>query len=897
MKTSKLLYLLSGVLLTTFLIYSCKDDFSEKDFLTMQANQAATNHQYTMDQILYQAQLARSSDSALAVLQNMLSEELYLMQDSVKYKDQLHQLRHGGLLLSWTIQVQDNHNPLDSVKVYVATTSSISTDSTGTMGYSDANGYVTFNDVPVGRDLVMLSKSGYMTANVAVEFTANQIEAGYDNSSTNNGGTNFLVVRRQESTILPLFSNATGAVATVWGNVVGDFDLTNDAMEPAIGATVQANMDQSLMDAGLIYPTASNSYNGPSIGEQTNGNGNPNQRVLVYTINGGPNVGTATVDSTGHYKMIVPAISDGMCINMVWQSFKKTVHQAMRWDETTGLPLDTPKYMDVTRFFGPDAGAGGLAPIQFVPGASASFPAPDGKGSGFALKFTAKTRSLATWNRGNSAGVGNLGAADINAGEDGFYISTGDAIQYMLVNGGSADFTSAPTITVSAPDSSGTTAKINATIDGKLNNYSVTARGTGYALNDAVTFDDSVKVVDANGNSLTIYVCTFTHTFTTGVTGGQLPTSFFIADTTDAIIATNALLGNYSGLTNITNPTAQNNFRSELLSLGYRVTGFTVTQTGTSGAGTGAKAAVNPALELDGLNLSDGGAGYTKAPTFTFSGGGGSTQPVLMITRFATQYFVDVDNTNTSAYNILPSITMNYQPFSTNLGTESWSTTNTVVFNVTNADQESGNINDKLVIDGSGNIQYYQAYTFWTSVLSVVPPYASVMSAINTQASAFVWVNNLGQVEPSGTALALWDSGSGYTSEFGVTINPSVSGAPGSGAVVQLTNFNHYRTGEVAWTGSYKVVSPGSGYYQSLNFPHESYLDGYLFGGGLNQYTRSDQTYSIFLMSGEDYTLPYQYNEASCITVYPGDTYEVDANYGSGAEGKGTVLYPGWVLN
>ncbi|HLF35947.1 MAG TPA: hypothetical protein VI583_17010, partial [Cyclobacteriaceae bacterium] len=283
MKTKKLLYLISGIVMSAFLVFSCKDDFTEEDFLLMQQEMSQQDFQNRLQELLYQAQLAKTSDSAMAVLQNMLSKELWMFQDSTAYAKQLDQLRNAGLLLSWTIQVQDNRTPVDSVDVNILTAD---IDQGRTLSaVTDANGYVTFMDVTVGRNLVRLNKTGYFSANVAVEFTTNTIQQTY--AATYNN----IVIRRQESSILPIFSSTSTETATITGLATIDLDLTNNTREFApAGTTVRANISDALQDYDLIYPdTYPDDYTGgDAILSQT-------QRVINYNIEGGPNVGVGTV--------------------------------------------------------------------------------------------------------------------------------------------------------------------------------------------------------------------------------------------------------------------------------------------------------------------------------------------------------------------------------------------------------------------------------------------------------------------------------------------------------------------------------------------------------------------------------------------------------------------------
>lgn len=869
MKTSKLLYLLSGVILATFLIYSCKDDFSEKDFLDYQAQQAATNHQFNMDEIILQAQLARSSDSALATLQNMLNQEVFLMQDSVKYKAQLQQLRNAGLLLSWTIQIQEDRKPLDSVQVDIATAD---LDNARTLsGVTDANGYVTFMDVTVGKNLLRLSKSGYMSANAIVEFSPNDYTSVYSGDAYN-----FVALRRQESTILPIFSNSSTATATIKGNVTADIDLTNDAAEPApLGTTVRADISETLQNNDLIWPTTD--------ADQLD----YTQLVQQYSVEGGPNVGVGTVDTAGNYTIIVPTISSGFDVSIIWQNFQHTVKQAVRWDEANGKPLATAAYVDVPRFFGPGSGYyNETAPVQFVPGAWATFPAPTGGGSGFAMTFTAQGRDLGTWTQGTASD----GPDNINSNEDGF---TQSNVQYRLSDGGTGFTTAAPVISITGGGAT-TNATMIANMIGRINSINITNGGDYniadtpllevYVIINGDTFQLAVlqlPAVAADGDPLTTGVLdptTLVNIFDGSNVGVANANGF--DDTPWGFGDDDFYTTEISGFTYDATFTPTANFVTFPANEGV-ITGIIIRATGATT--TDAVATLSASMEIASLTMTGGGAGYTSAPTISATGG--TTAPVILVGRFATQYVAAVDNTATSAYTILPDVEIFVQAFAAAPNSLSWGENNTVAFTVTNTGQnESDDVNNKLVIDGSGNIQFYDAYTYIT-VSSVGVPYALVKEIPTTQASAFVWVNTQGQVNTSGTALAQWDNGTGYTAPFGVTITPTVAGAPGSGAVVELLDFTTYSSGEVQWSGNYKVTNGGSGYLQSLNFPLGPYIDA-LFSGQLTELTRSDVEYSIFVMDGREANLPTD------ITVFPGDTYEVNGYYGSGYLGQGKTFDP-----
>ena len=318
-------------------VLSCKDNFSEEDFLRLQQ------------------QLARQRDSLNAVQQGQ-------------------QAKDAGLLLSWTIQVQDNRKPVQGAQVAVKGGSSDSTQAFSAS--TDADGIVTFTNVPVGREIVRITKTGYLTANLAVEFDANQLIYT---------GSTYMPIRRAESSIIPLFSVTSTETATINGTATVETDLTNSTREKApSGTVIRANISEALQQANLIYPESSD----PSI--------NTTQRILSYAVEGGENIGVGTVDASGNFSLRVPALSEGTQVTFIYDNFQATVKQAVMFDENTGNPI-TPAYASLSRWFGPDY-SGNAAPVQWVPGALAVFPNPPAMATGFAVNnFTALPRDLGTW--------------------------------------------------------------------------------------------------------------------------------------------------------------------------------------------------------------------------------------------------------------------------------------------------------------------------------------------------------------------------------------------------------------------------------------------------------------------------------------------------------------------
>jgi hypothetical protein len=166
------------------------------------------------------------------------------------------------------------------------------------------------------------------------------------------------------------------------------------------------------------------------------------------------------------------------------------------------------------------------------------------------------------------------GAIDLAAGSSGVNISNGGTVTAITRTNAGANYTSKPTLTISAPTTAGGVQAV-ATLDWVTNNgATVQAGGTGYTVGDVLTVVGGTPVVGA----ATLTVATVSAGVITGVT----VTNF----------------GSY--VTTPTNPVS--------------VTG-----------GTGSGATFNLIYSAGNTyTFSNAGSGYIEQPTVTFSGGGGS---------------------------------------------------------------------------------------------------------------------------------------------------------------------------------------------------------------------------------------------------------------------------------
>jgi hypothetical protein len=167
------------------------------------------------------------------------------------------------------------------------------------------------------------------------------------------------------------------------------------------------------------------------------------------------------------------------------------------------------------------------------------------------------------------------GAIDLAAGSSGVNISNGGTVTAITRTASGANYTSKPTLTISAPTTAGGVQAV-ATIDWMTNNgATVQAGGTGYTVGDVLTV---VGGTPFGGGAATLTV--------SAVSSGVVT----------AVTATN--FGSYSTLP--TNPVST-----------------------TGGAGTGCT--LNLIYNMGTtFTFSNAGSGYIEQPTVTFSGGGGS---------------------------------------------------------------------------------------------------------------------------------------------------------------------------------------------------------------------------------------------------------------------------------
>lgn len=471
MKTNKLNLLLILLTLGMFAFSSCQDEFTEEDFLKLQAELSQEN---AIEQLLLQMELARANDSAMAALQH----EINLAYDAYKKEENLDALRQAGLITSYTVKFENDGLPAAGVGITLTTSDAARTFE----GVADASGIATLADVPVGTSVVRISGEGLVPMKGVVSFGA--LTSGVDYVTGFNG--TIYPLGRNESSVLEVFSSGTaaGQMATITGRVTIETDLTNAVPEIPQDITVNA-----------ILTTAS---------DISNNNVSPNVAVtLSFDSN---TIGVGVVDNaTGEYSMPVPARKEGLRFDLTVPTVEATQRLAITTRD--GVLLDAPEYADVQTVFG--ANSGTLDAVPNVPGARAVFTTPAAPGTGVkTTAFTPIARPL-------------VDASIFNFEADNEDINFSGGLGTAMVMTSRGVYKTVPALTISGGSGSGATA--TATVKGYVSGLTVTNRGSGFGDSQPVAI--TIQAVDAdNGPLLALFDVNVTST-----ADGLLPATINLA--------------------------------------------------------------------------------------------------------------------------------------------------------------------------------------------------------------------------------------------------------------------------------------------------------------------------------------------------------------------------------
>ncbi len=427
-------------------LVACKDNFSEQDLLTYQAN--------------------------------ALSKK-----DSLNAAKQVAAMNDAGLLLSYTLQVLDDKTPISGVAVTMTNQSTTAGTATGT---TDANGFATFKSVQIGANTVVISKTGYYAATFIVDFGTPTAGVNYTTTTnTVTGVVTVIPIKKTASNQVPLFASGSGSTstATIKGTVTIETDLTNSTPEIPQGLTIKANL-------------ASVTGNSVAGNGSSTGSGTSNQSTITTYFFNTNAIGTATVDNTtGAYSMIVPAGADGRTLTMIYPVVN--ANQKIGFNKLNGVVGTAQISSTVPAVFGPSTIIGNATydAIPSISGVAATFSpsAPPAAGSGLSGKFTPWPRTL------GSTGV-------INSGGDLATPTQWSNVTYQLTNRG-AGYSTSPTVTLTGGGAT-TQAVLTTSLSGTLINFTITNGGTNYTGNVVFTLQQSIdgtnwyNVYDLNGNGV-----------------------------------------------------------------------------------------------------------------------------------------------------------------------------------------------------------------------------------------------------------------------------------------------------------------------------------------------------------------------------------------------------------
>lgn len=726
------------------------------------------------------------SEEDLLRLQTDLANE----QDSLKQAQATEAFNQAGELLSYSVKIVTNdESPVEGASVILLAASDGGTGDSQSLT-TDANGQVFFDRVVIGGNILTVSSDGHYDISASVDF------------GTITEGDHYQIIEGiiiptpvTESSILPLFSDESGAeLATISGVVSIETDLTNTTSEVPQDLTLQANLSffaSQFGTGGSIFPQ-------------------------IYSFDSDLTIGRADVDNTtGAYSMSVPTTADGITVSLIIPNV--SANQRIAINGRNGIALDRPEYADVPTNFGPNWGTDFSVPS--VPGVIWNFDAPaTAGGEGFDFSYARNGRAITT---------ATVSTAGFQVAAELFGLGQPDII-IQVTNRGSG-YVNSPQMVIT--DASGSEAGAEAHIEFAITGLTIAEAGTLFPASTPVQFD---LIYDVPFNTFVDGVLDVDTTLnTTDLVGALIITTdaagAFTQDAVDAALATA-----------ISNGDAR--FDPDNL---YQTTEWISNlRLVASGIGDDAVITVSSSIgQIYRIDIATGGGGYTD-PSFSFSGGGASTQANIDILEFGTTWLVTLDNSGvTTPYTILPSnIQFEYLDVST--GERDVLLAN----NLSDSDgADQGTILSLLEVSG-GNIQFTdQLTTFATSDFSAQEPNTIIAEPRSTIAA--VDVNGITLDDNGGITSYTLGSitvGEGYTSQFGVTVEPAAVGAPGTGAIVELTGGTLLANGEFQWdTETTNLKDGGAGYLETLN-----QQDFQNYTGTFNATVMSGQTYLFNVIYG-----------------------------------------------
>jgi hypothetical protein len=465
MKLNKLMLALFAIAASAIIFTACKDEFTEEDFLNMQAELArelaATQQQYELEKLETQ----REVQEYLLRLQNQLSND---REDEIALRN-LEALRKSGLITNYSVRVQSDDEPVAGATLTAVTSSS--SNGARQVVTTDANGVAVFTDLVWGGNIITIEATGYLTVEIVVTFSA---PAG----TFTQVGNIIYPVGRNEASEFELFSNDVGAekTATVKGRVTIETDLTNDTPEIPQDLTIKLR---------LTGAAANTNSSGVTINK------------YIFASNA---IGTGVVNNTtGEYTITIPAKASGLAYAIDLPEFE--LNQTVAINRLSSETENNPRLATIATSYGPTLTNSGTVT---VPSAKAVFPSAPAAGDGLAGAIISVVPR--SFNPGN-----------IN------FTSGGEVQQdniVLKINSRGA-YTAIPTVAVIGGGFT-TQAAYTAVVQGWVTGITITNAGTGLPPNTAGNIN--IIAQDATNADLgTVVSIPYTST-----AGGTLPSAIMV---------------------------------------------------------------------------------------------------------------------------------------------------------------------------------------------------------------------------------------------------------------------------------------------------------------------------------------------------------------------------------
>ncbi|WP_435622537.1 carboxypeptidase-like regulatory domain-containing protein [Flagellimonas sp.] len=655
----------------------------------------------------------------------------------------------AGELLSYSVKVVSaNNEPVAGASVTLQAAAQTGEGGDPQTITTDANGEAFFGRAVIGGNILSVSADGFLDITARVDF------------GNISEGRHYQVIDGQvvptpvtESSIVPLLSDGSGdQTATISGVVTIETDLTNSTPEVPQDLTLRASM--------------------PNFANQFNTQGSVD--LEIYSFDSDLGIGTATVDNaTGEYTMSVPATENGLEVELVAPNV--SADQRLAIANRNGEPLDRPEYADIPTNFGPDHNYDG---VPYIPGAIWTFPEPPAAGQGFDFTFERLGRGITT---------GLLfDMHDLLTPSELF----GGGIDDMILHATSlgSGYTNSPNLTIVDLDGSGSGAFAEAHIEFAITGLTLTDAGSGFPAFTPIDFTLRYDEIEYEPNEEGELVPTETSQGVTELVEIlTITTDDFGAITQDAVnealqeAITNKVIG-FDPENLRESPDWMSNLR--LVSV-------------VGPQDTDAVIVVNAAIgQVYQFRIIEAGNDYTN-PSFVFSGGGASEQANINVLEFGTRWKMIPDNTGvTSPYTVLPSdMDYEYVPVS-NDNDQSVLTSD----DISDADfGNDSNVLNALEVDANGHIQFKNQIVefFATDERSHIMPRAIIEEPRALKARVdidFIGVDDNGGITTFDENVQ--EYGENYTEQFSVTVEPAAVGAPGTGALVDLTDGVFAENGE-----------------------------------------------------------------------------------------------------